>query len=479
MLCQSRKQPVILTVLFVLFLLSLNVHSEPLESDSVTFALGHLTAKPGDTIFIPFEINTPHNVTGYSILFSIGYGTLDPLYFDPTGTRGDGVPVFLSALGSSTLNEIAGVLAYDTLYIPAGTGPVNNIVVLADESVRRGSLIPLSFYDEPGEYGRKNEITYQGTVYYFPDFQNGSVLFGIEPDISELGDVNLNSLPNEIADYVTIGNQLVHGYFKNDPHFELRNINADVDMDLLPWTVSDMLTMSGYFYSHLVPPIEFELHEIIHNPGDSIWFENYSQTEPAILEVPIYMANENDAGAVSFSMDFSSKELEFLGVDMDDSRIPSGWNDIYANDWGKGMTFAILPSPQYDQDPLLAERLTAGSGLITTLRFAMLSTSTDTLELEFTLLQNGGRTNGYAVWENDRWNFASLQNKYAWIDIDLSYVIGDADGSGWMDIDDVVYLIQYVYQGGPEPSPVSRGDFNGDLAVDENDIMDLLMCIFH
>ena len=32
-------------------------------------------------------------------------------------------------------------------------------------------------------------------------------------------------------------------------------------------------------------------------------------------------------------------------------------------------------------------------------------------------------------------------------------VIGDADGSGFVDIDDVVYLINYIFAGGPVPMP--------------------------
>ncbi|MBU1319091.1 MAG: dockerin type I repeat-containing protein [candidate division Zixibacteria bacterium] len=56
---------------------------------------------------------------------------------------------------------------------------------------------------------------------------------------------------------------------------------------------------------------------------------------------------------------------------------------------------------------------------------------------------------------------------------------GDADGSGGVDIDDVVYLINYIFSGGPAPLPdVCCGDADGSGAIDIDDVVYLIAYIF-
>ena len=59
-------------------------------------------------------------------------------------------------------------------------------------------------------------------------------------------------------------------------------------------------------------------------------------------------------------------------------------------------------------------------------------------------------------------------------------IVGDADASGYMDIDDVVYLIDYIFTSGPYPTPdrVASGDVNCDCAVDIDDVVYLIAYIF-
>jgi len=61
--------------------------------------------------------------------------------------------------------------------------------------------------------------------------------------------------------------------------------------------------------------------------------------------------------------------------------------------------------------------------------------------------------------------------------------IGDADNSGGMtpiDIDDVVYLISYIFSGGfaPTPYPVASGDADCSCSVDIDDVVYLIAFIF-
>jgi hypothetical protein len=58
-------------------------------------------------------------------------------------------------------------------------------------------------------------------------------------------------------------------------------------------------------------------------------------------------------------------------------------------------------------------------------------------------------------------------------------VAGDADESGAVDIDDVVYLIAYIFSGGPAPTPdLCCGDGDGSGAIDIDDVVYLISYIF-
>ena len=65
-------------------------------------------------------------------------------------------------------------------------------------------------------------------------------------------------------------------------------------------------------------------------------------------------------------------------------------------------------------------------------------------------------------------------------EISISDVVcGDADGSGDVDIDDVVYLINYIFASGPEPVPqYCVGDADGSGEVDIDDVVYLINYIF-
>ncbi len=59
-----------------------------------------------------------------------------------------------------------------------------------------------------------------------------------------------------------------------------------------------------------------------------------------------------------------------------------------------------------------------------------------------------------------------------------SYWCGDADASEGVDIDDVVYLISYIFSGGPQPSPYESGDADCSGSVDIDDVVYLVNYIF-
>ena len=60
----------------------------------------------------------------------------------------------------------------------------------------------------------------------------------------------------------------------------------------------------------------------------------------------------------------------------------------------------------------------------------------------------------------------------------FDFICGDADGSGEVDIDDVVYLIAFIFSGGPSPDPYESGDADCSGEVDIDDVVYLITYIF-
>jgi uncharacterized protein (TIGR02145 family) len=58
------------------------------------------------------------------------------------------------------------------------------------------------------------------------------------------------------------------------------------------------------------------------------------------------------------------------------------------------------------------------------------------------------------------------------------YVCGDADGDGTVNVSDAVFLISYVFGGGPPPTPLLVGDCDGNEIVNVSDVVYLIAYIF-
>jgi parallel beta-helix repeat protein len=65
-----------------------------------------------------------------------------------------------------------------------------------------------------------------------------------------------------------------------------------------------------------------------------------------------------------------------------------------------------------------------------------------------------------------------------WVNQMEPVVCGDANGDGAVDISDAVYLIAYIFSGGPAPQPLCSGDATGDGFVDISDAVYLIAYIF-
>ncbi|MCK4223768.1 MAG: carboxypeptidase regulatory-like domain-containing protein [candidate division Zixibacteria bacterium] len=60
----------------------------------------------------------------------------------------------------------------------------------------------------------------------------------------------------------------------------------------------------------------------------------------------------------------------------------------------------------------------------------------------------------------------------------LDYVVGDVNTDGIIDLGDIVYLINYLFKGGPAPDPIESGDCNCDEIVDLGDLVYLINYLY-
>jgi len=59
-----------------------------------------------------------------------------------------------------------------------------------------------------------------------------------------------------------------------------------------------------------------------------------------------------------------------------------------------------------------------------------------------------------------------------------SYLCGDANSDQTVNVGDAVYIIQYIFKGGPAPDPLEAGDANCDGGTDVADAVYLINYVF-
>jgi len=58
------------------------------------------------------------------------------------------------------------------------------------------------------------------------------------------------------------------------------------------------------------------------------------------------------------------------------------------------------------------------------------------------------------------------------------FIAGDANADGNVTLPDIIYLVNYVFKGGPAPAPLARGDVNASCNVNLGDIVYLVNYVF-
>jgi hypothetical protein len=126
--------------------------------------------------------------------------------------------------------------------------------------------------------------------------------------------------------------------------------------------------------------------------------------------------------------------------------------------------------------PLNQDVFCVNCGLLGDLSRSLLATLTFRVEDTMTVCIDTcylPSTGHLAIWTMDAVSFVPRDNMPYCFTISAPD-LGDANADGIVDIGDVVYLISYLYRGGPPPTPPEVGDTNCDGIVDIGDVVRLI-----
>jgi len=297
-------------------------------------------------------------------------------------------------------------------------------------------------------------------------------------DLTQTGDINLNGISYEVADWVCFQNFLLHGdSVLINP--EQQAHNSDVNCDLLPWTIADLLYLCRVI-----------LHDAVEIPCKSQEFAYPEQTlyqgkvsdELALVptsahpgetvSVPVWLSNSTITGGVTFNVLFDSASLSVEGVDTSQTRI-EGWQNIIPvinpgelfffgyPDWWYAHPFSFIPP---------------GGGILLRINFRIADSVSPGISLPITFETEPNLGHYSAYTDTTGLTFVQPPTISGWIYTDV--IAGDANSDGILDVGDLVYLLNYLYRAGMPPSPVILGDFNDDAEVNVSDIVALINYLF-
>ena len=80
------------------------------------------------------------------------------------------------------------------------------------------------------------------------------------------------------------------------------------------------------------------------------------------------------------------------------------------------------------------------------------------------------------------WKFSGeSRTRYAGDSLTLigeSFLAGDPNADGLVNIGDAVFVVNYVFKGGPNPNPPEAGDANCDHAINVGDAVYIINYVF-
>lgn len=193
------------------------------------------------------------------------------------------------------------------------------------------------------------------------------------------------------------------------------------------------------------------------NPGDDIRLDIYGcNTVPVRkIKVPVEYT-----GSLYLTLDsFTTAGCRTAAMD--------SVRQIHADAWGRRTTITIenFSGTYYNLAP--------GSGKILSLYFSISSSATMSQSVNVGL---DGYMSHFPTYYTSLVDYAPVLSPGV---ITLNFVCGDATADGIVNLIDILYLIENVYSGGPDPVPFTSGDVMADGVINLLDILTLIDSVYN
>jgi len=387
---------------------------------------------PGESTWEPF-------VVGYTYsddfpLESEFQSTLAGNYLDGFITRfsvSGGSLEFSSYLGGQSADHCYGIAIYDDTTVVVGG---------MTESPDFPTVDPFQTYQSDGD-AFVSKIVAAPTPWTCGDVNNNGSLNSEDPQV--------------LWDYMCYG-------LVAPPYMEACDVDECGDVN-----VGDVAYLYDYLFSTGGPPCEGSVDCDLPTDGYSVDLGVPVTGSPgSTVELPIYISTDAPLRAVSLGFSYDSEDIEVTaitqGIEWDRQ------NYTEADELNKTVFIAGCA--------IFFEQT---GGLLATLEIEI-SPSADygSVDFDSVFIEPIGDFI-FTAWDGGSITPAFNDNGTEDLIIqEQSYLCGDADESGGVDIDDVVYLIEYVFQGGPEPIPIESGNADCEGVIDIDDIVYLIDYLF-
>ncbi|MFH1336625.1 MAG: cohesin domain-containing protein [Candidatus Zixiibacteriota bacterium] len=340
------------------------IGSVDISNAQVNFDIGFDRASSGDTVSLPLTYFTWGTwQTIYGLDFRIAYdpAKLTLLGVDLTGGRlADWNAVYYhikpGQLRFSARPENLTTSLSDSLPIAypdtALLAMLNFVVTTTDtpsfvpiyfeaDTVPCYQLLPLTFACI------ESSVTQTGG---WNSYANGGIQIGSTP---QRGDINLNSLPYEVADIVLFDAYLTYGdtVLTIDP--EQQSMNSDVNWDFWQWSMADFIHL-GRVIIHDAPemlePITLSQHHF------DMWMTTLHALPHDTVSFPVWYGDEGNypAYGISFKISYDPNDLNLLKVDFSGTPLEN-WEVVHVR--SENGSVIVNACPEYTttslSDPLL------------------------------------------------------------------------------------------------------------------------------
>jgi hypothetical protein len=267
-----------------------------------------------------------------------------------------------------------------------------------------------------------------GSLFRLVDFYNGLIEVACNDAIDNIGDINLNEIPFEIADYVLFQNYYISGPNVFDINLQAQLDATDCNKDGVYPTLRDLVFM----YRVIIGDI---------TPLPKMGYDGISLFPPTALFVQDTMAQEVH---LVFPNSLSAIHLIFNGEIVPTYSGPEGLAHNY-----DGEVTRILVSPGFSGTDSAVYQ-----GLFFTYTGDGILDSCDVADWEMRNINSTFRVTGGEP------------------------MCGDVDASGTIDIVDGVYMLNYIFYAGEPPLSMASADVNCDLKINILDAISIFRYVF-